>query len=46
LFDPKGQDFGSAETGGVQKLEKSTVAKAKGRFYRWGFKDSADLFGG
>jgi hypothetical protein len=46
LFDPEGEDFGSAETGGVKKLEKSAVAKAQGCFWGWGFKNSADLFGG
>jgi hypothetical protein len=46
LFDPKGQDFGSAKTGGIKKFEKSTITKAEGCFWGWGFENSADLFGG
>jgi hypothetical protein len=46
LFDPEGEDFGSAKTSGVKKLEKSAVAKAQGCFLGWGFKNSANLVGG
>ena len=46
MFDPEGEDFGSAETGGVKKFEKSAVTKAERRFWGWGFENSADLFGG
>jgi hypothetical protein len=46
LFDPKGQDFGSAKTGGIKKFEKSTITKAEGCFWGWGFENSADLIGG